>query len=45
MRLSRTPALVEQRRLPALGEHTEEFLAEFGYAPDEIATLRRDGVI
>src|SRR4051812_33444748 len=44
MRLSRTPALVD-RAPPALGEHTDELLAEFGYAPDEVAALSRDGVI
>src|SRR3954454_5864625 len=44
MRLSRTPALVD-RAPPALSEHTDELLAEFGYAPDEVAALRRDGVI
>ena len=30
---------------PRLGEHTEEILGEAGLAPDEIARLRRDGVI
>ena len=27
------------------GEHSDQVLAELGYAPDEIAALRADGVI
>jgi crotonobetainyl-CoA:carnitine CoA-transferase CaiB-like acyl-CoA transferase len=30
---------------PALGEHTEPVLAELGVGPDEIAALRREGVL
>ncbi|MCH7734477.1 MAG: CoA transferase [Chloroflexi bacterium] len=30
---------------PALGEHTEDVLAQFGYSPDEIAALEASGVI
>jgi len=30
---------------PRLGEHTDVLLAELGYAPDAIETLRRDGVV
>jgi crotonobetainyl-CoA:carnitine CoA-transferase CaiB-like acyl-CoA transferase len=33
------------RAPPALGEHTDEILAEAGYAPPEIERLRREGVI
>ncbi|MBC7802162.1 MAG: CoA transferase [Gemmatimonadaceae bacterium] len=44
MKLSRTPAEVVSAT-PALGEHTEAVLAELGYAPDQVATLKREGVI
>lgn len=43
-KLSRTPGGVVQRS-PLLGEHTDEVFAEFGFAPNEIATLRRAGAI
>jgi crotonobetainyl-CoA:carnitine CoA-transferase CaiB-like acyl-CoA transferase len=33
------------RPAPALGEHTDEILAELGYDPATIRTLRADGVI
>ena len=33
-----------QRRLPALGEHTAEVLAEIGYAAEDIERLRAEGV-
>lgn len=33
------------REPPALGEHTDEILAEVGYAAEEIERLRRDAVI
>jgi len=33
------------RRPPRLGEHTDEVLAGLGYASDEIARLREEGVI
>jgi crotonobetainyl-CoA:carnitine CoA-transferase CaiB-like acyl-CoA transferase len=33
------------REPPILGEHTDEILREAGYAPEEIARLRRDAVI
>ncbi len=38
-----TPDL--SRPSPVLGEHTEAILAEVGYAADEIARLRADGVV
>jgi formyl-CoA transferase len=34
-----------RRPAPDLGEHTEEVLAEFGFSPDEIFALGRDGII
>jgi len=33
------------RRLPALGEHTDEVLEEAGYSREEVARLRREGVV
>jgi len=41
---SQTPVSV-RRVAPELGEHTEEILLNLGYNQDEIAGLRRDGVI
>jgi crotonobetainyl-CoA:carnitine CoA-transferase CaiB-like acyl-CoA transferase len=43
-RFAATPASI-RRGAPALGEHTEEILAEAGFTPAEIAGLRADGVI
>ena len=44
IKLSRTPAALVTAT-PAQGEHSDQVLAELGYAPDEIAALRADGVI
>ena len=30
---------------PGLGQHTDEILGDLGYSADEIAALRRDGII
>jgi len=35
----------EVTRSPLLGEHTEEVLAQLGYAPDEVMALRAEGAI
>jgi crotonobetainyl-CoA:carnitine CoA-transferase CaiB-like acyl-CoA transferase len=43
-RYSETPASLH-RRPPRHGEHGDEILAFAGYAPDQIAELRRDGVL
>jgi formyl-CoA transferase len=32
-------------RSPLLGEHTDEVMAELGYTPDQVATLRSLGAI
>ncbi|HXX50711.1 MAG TPA: CaiB/BaiF CoA-transferase family protein [Xanthobacteraceae bacterium] len=34
-----------RRQAPAIGEHTEEILAELGLSPDDIEALRRRGII
>jgi itaconate CoA-transferase len=34
-----------RRRIPALGESSDEVLAELGYTPDEILRLRRAGAV
>jgi formyl-CoA transferase len=43
IKLSDSPS--EVKRSPLLGEHTDEVLAELGYAADQIAALRADKVI
>jgi crotonobetainyl-CoA:carnitine CoA-transferase CaiB-like acyl-CoA transferase len=43
-RFSTTPAEI-RHGAPALGEHTEQVLAELGYSAAEIAALRGDGVL
>ncbi len=43
-RFDETPAAI-RRPAPALGEHTDEVLAELGYAPGEIAALRRAAAV
>ncbi|TCP41622.1 formyl-CoA transferase [Tamaricihabitans halophyticus] len=42
--LSNTPASI-RRVPPRLGEHATEVLAEHGYTEEQIATLRRNGVL
>ncbi len=42
--LSRTPGRLE-RSLAPVGADTDDVLAELGYSADEIAALRRDGVL
>ena len=42
--LSRTPGKLE-RTLAPVGADTDDVLGELGYSPDEIAALRRDGVL
>ena len=35
----------EVTRSPLLGEHTDEVLAQLGYAAEEVAALRGSGVV
>ena len=44
MSLSRTPTKIVQRP-PAVGEHTDEVLKEFGFKPKDIAALRKANAI
>jgi crotonobetainyl-CoA:carnitine CoA-transferase CaiB-like acyl-CoA transferase len=41
---SRTPSSLVMPP-PERGEHTGEVLAEFGFSPEEIASLQRDGIV
>ncbi len=43
LRMSETP-LKAKSAAPAMGEHTDEVLRSLGYAAEDIARLRRDGV-
>ena len=42
--LSRTPGAV-RTPAPDVGQHTDEILGELGYSREEIAAIRRDGVV
>jgi crotonobetainyl-CoA:carnitine CoA-transferase CaiB-like acyl-CoA transferase len=44
VQLDRTPASIATTA-PAWGEHTEEMLDEAGYSTDEIADLKKRGVV
>jgi len=44
MTLSRTPSVID-RAPPEVGEQTDEILGEYGYDADEIAVLRRQGIV
>ena len=44
LKLSETP-LIPGRPAPLLGQHTDQVLSETGFTAEEIATLRRDGVV
>jgi crotonobetainyl-CoA:carnitine CoA-transferase CaiB-like acyl-CoA transferase len=43
MQLSETPGDIRSGP-PGVGQHTDEVLAEAGFSPEEIGSLRTDGV-
>jgi crotonobetainyl-CoA:carnitine CoA-transferase CaiB-like acyl-CoA transferase len=45
VKLARTPGEHDRLPGPALGEHTEQVLAEAGYSSDEIAELLQSGAV
>ncbi len=45
LKLGRTPGDPRRAPGPALGQHTDEVLAAIGYAPEEIAALKRAGAV
>jgi crotonobetainyl-CoA:carnitine CoA-transferase CaiB-like acyl-CoA transferase len=44
VRFAEAPQSV-RRPAPLIGEHTDEVLAEVGYGPEEVASLRAAGVL
>ncbi len=44
LRFAETPTRL-RRHAPRLGEHGDEVLGELGYAPEEVAELRREGLL
>jgi len=44
IKLSETPAEI-YAQAPDLGEHTEKILKESGFSPEEIAELKKAGVV
>jgi crotonobetainyl-CoA:carnitine CoA-transferase CaiB-like acyl-CoA transferase len=44
IKLSETPGVI-RRPAPALGQHTDEVLAEFGYSPADIERLKECGAV
>jgi len=44
IRLSDTPGMI-RGRAPLLGEHSEAILAEIGYSKEQVASLRKAGIV